>query len=61
MSLAWRGAVVGVVALLMLILSITVSLPQPVRRPGVDAEEAGSAHLTDRLARRAAPAVTSRP
>jgi hypothetical protein len=34
MALAWRGAVVGAVALLVLFLAATVALPQP--RPGVE-------------------------
>jgi len=38
MTLAWRGAVVGGVAVLMLILAANVVLPQP--RPGVEPQDA---------------------
>ena len=40
MALAWRGVLVGVVALFMLIISAKVVLPQPVARPGVQPQDA---------------------
>jgi hypothetical protein len=39
-ALAWRGAVVAVVAMLMLILAANVVLPQPAKRPGVEPADA---------------------
>jgi len=44
MTLAWRGAVVGGVAVLMLILAANVVLPQP--RPGVDPQDAWTCPLS---------------
>jgi hypothetical protein len=44
MALAWRGAVVGAVALLMLFLAATVALPQP--RPGVEPYDAWTCPLS---------------
>lgn len=46
MALVWRGAVVGVVALLMLIISATIALPQPVARPGVEPQDAWTCPAT---------------
>jgi hypothetical protein len=40
MALAWRGAVVGAVALLLLIVSAKIALPQPSARPGVQPQDA---------------------
>jgi hypothetical protein len=44
MTLAWRGAVVGVVAVLMLIFAANVVLPQP--RPGVEPQDAWTCPLS---------------
>jgi hypothetical protein len=46
MSVAWRGAVVGAVALLMIILSATVVLPQPVTPSGVEPRDAWTCPAT---------------
>ncbi len=46
MPLAWRGAVVTAVALLMLILSANVVLPQPAKRPGVEPLDAWTCPAT---------------
>jgi hypothetical protein len=44
MTLAWRGAVVGGVAVLMLIFAANVVLPQP--RPGVEPQDAWTCPLS---------------
>ena len=44
MTLAWRGAVVGGVAVLMLILAANVVLPQP--RPGAEPRDAWTCPLS---------------
>jgi hypothetical protein len=46
MALAWRGAVVGAVALVMLILAANVALPQPGGRPGIEPEDAWTCPAT---------------
>jgi hypothetical protein len=40
MSLVWRGAVVGVVGVIMVILAASIALPQPAARPGVQPQDA---------------------
>jgi hypothetical protein len=45
-ALAWRGAVVAVVAMLMLILAANVVLPQPATRPGVEPADAWTCPAT---------------
>ena len=44
MTLAWRGVVVGGIAVLMLILAANVVLPQP--RPGVEPQDASTCPLS---------------
>ena len=44
MTLAWRGAVVGGVVVLMLILAANVVLPQP--RPGVEPQDVWTCPLS---------------
>jgi hypothetical protein len=46
MALAWRGAVVALVAVLMLIFAANVALPQPVQRPGVEPQDAWTCPLS---------------
>jgi hypothetical protein len=46
MALAWRGAVVGAVALLMLTVSARIALPQPGARPGVQPQDAWTCSAT---------------
>jgi hypothetical protein len=46
MALAWRGAVVGAVALLLLIVSAKIALPQPAAWSGVQPQDAWSCPVT---------------
>ena len=46
MPLAWRGAVVGAIAVGMLILAANVVLPQTVARPGVQPQDAWTCPAT---------------
>lgn len=46
MAFAWRGTVVGAIAAVLLVLAATVSLPQPVGRPGVEPQGAWACPLS---------------
>jgi hypothetical protein len=46
MALAWRVTVVGAIAVALLLFAATVSLPQPVGRPGVEPQGAWTCPLS---------------